>query len=40
MSIGTMEEESVDVNVRLKQPVRQTFSRTSSSIALDFQRPG
>ena len=35
-----MEEEIVDVNVRLNQAVRQQFSKTSSGIALNFQRPG
>ena len=32
MSITTMEEEIVDVNVRLNQAVRQQVSRTSSGI--------
>ena len=32
MSITTMEEEIVDVNVRLNQVVRQQVSRTSSGI--------
>ena len=40
MSTATMEEEIVDVNMRLNQAVRQQFSRTSSGIALNFQRPG
>ena len=40
MSIATMEEEIVEANVRLNQAVRQQFSRTSSGIALNFQRPG
>ena len=35
-----MEEEIVDFNVRLNQGVRQQFSKTSSGIALNFQRPG
>ena len=35
-----MEGEIVDVNVRLKQVMRQRLSRTSSGIASDFQRPG
>ena len=38
MSI-VMEEEIVDVNIRLKQVMRQLFSRTSSGIASNFQRP-
>ena len=38
MSI-VMEGEIVDVNGRLKQVVRQRLSRTSSGIALNFQRP-
>ena len=32
MSIATMEEEIVDVNVRKNQAVTQQFSRTSSGI--------
>ena len=40
MSIATMEEEIVNVNVRLNQDVRQQFSRTSLGTALNFQRPG
>ena len=42
MFIATMEEEIVDVNVRLNQVVTQKFFRTSSGIcmALNFQRPG
>ena len=40
MSIATMEGEIVDVNVRLNQDVRQQFSRTSSGITSNFQRPG
>ena len=40
MSIATMEEEIVDVNMRLDQAVRQWFPRTSSSVALNFQRLG
>ena len=36
MSIATMEEEIVDVNVRLNPAIRQQFSRTSSGIALNF----
>ena len=40
MSIATMEEEIVEVNVRLNQVVRQQFFRSSSDIALNFQRPG
>ena len=40
MSIATMEEEIIDVNVRFNQAVRQRFSRRLSGIALDFQRPG
>ena len=42
MPIVTMEEEIVDVNVRLNQAVTQKFFRTSSGIciALNFQRPG
>ena len=40
MSIVTMEGEIVDVNVRLKQVVRQQFSITSSDIVSNFQRPG
>ena len=39
MSIVAMEGEIVDVNMRLKQVMRQRFSRTSSGIALNFQRP-
>ena len=35
-----MEGEIVDVNVRLKQVVRQRLSRTSLGIALNLQRPG
>ena len=37
MSIATLEEEIVDVTVRLNQAVRQRFSRTPSGMALDFQ---
>ena len=40
MFIVTMEGGIVDVNVSLNQVVRQQFSRTSSGIALNFQRPG
>ena len=40
MSIATIEEEIVDVNVRLNQFVTQQFFRTSSIIAFNFQRPG
>ena len=41
MSIATIEEETVDVNVRLNQVVTQQFFRTSSlGIALNFQRLG
>ena len=32
--------EIVDINVRLKQLMRQRFSRTLLGIALNFQRPG
>ena len=35
-----MEEEIVDVNVRLNQAVRPRFSRPSSDTALNFQSPG
>ena len=35
-----MEEEIVDVNVGLNQAVRRQFSKISSRIALNFQRPG
>ena len=35
-----MEEEIVDINVRLNQAIRQRFSKTSSGIALNFQWPG
>ena len=38
MSTATMEEETVEVNVRLNQAVRQQIFRTSSDIALNFQR--
>ena len=40
MSIAIVEGEIVEVNVRLNQVVRQQFSRTSSGITLNFQRPG
>ena len=40
MSIATMEEEIVDVNVRLSQGVRQQFSRTSLGIALNSRGLG
>ena len=40
MSIVTMEGEIVDINMKLKQVVRQQFSRTSSDIASNFQGPG
>ena len=40
VSIAKMEEEILDVNVRLNQAVRQRLSRTSSDMALNFQRPG
>ena len=40
MFIVTIEGEIVDVNVSLNQVVRQQFSRTSSGITLNFQRPG
>ena len=40
MSIVTMEGEIVDVNMRLKQVMREQFSRISSGIASNFQRPG
>ena len=39
MSIATIEEEIVDVNVRLNQVVTQQFFRTSSGRAMNFQRP-
>ena len=39
-SIVTMEEEIVDVNVKLNQDVTQQFSRTTSGIALNFHRLG
>ena len=35
-----MEEEIIDVNVRLNQAVRQRFSRPSPDIALNFQSLG
>ena len=38
MSIATMEEENVGVSERLNQPMR-AISKTSSCIALNFQRP-
>ena len=40
MSIVTLEEEIIDINVRLNQTMRQWFLRTSSGAALKFQRPG
>ena len=40
MSIVTIEEEIVDVNVRLKQVMRQWFPRKSSGIASNFQKRG
>ena len=40
MSIATMEEEIVDVSVRLNQAMKQRFPKIISSyIALNFQRP-
>ena len=36
MSIATIEEEIVDVNVRLNQVVTQQFFRTSSDITFEF----
>ena len=36
MSIATIEEEIVDVNVRLNQVVTQQFFRTSSGITFEF----
>ena len=40
MSIATMEEEIVDVNLRLNQAVTQQFSKISSGIVSNFQRLG
>ena len=40
MSIVTLEEEIIDINVRLNQAMRRWFLRTSSGAALKFQRPG
>ena len=40
MSIATMEEETIDVNVKLNQSVREQFSRALSGIALNFQMSG
>ena len=34
-----LQQEIVDVNVRLNQAVTQQFSITSSGMALNFQRP-
>ena len=36
MSIATIEEEIVDVNVRLNQVVTQQFFRTSLDITFEF----
>ena len=36
MSIATIEEEILDVNVRLNQVVTQQFFRTSSDITFEF----
>ena len=38
--IGTMEEETVGVNVTLNRAMREQFPRTPSVMALNFQRPG
>ena len=35
-----MEEEIIDVNMKLNQFVREQFSRVLSGIALNFQMPG
>ena len=37
MSITMLEEETVDVNVRLNQAVRQQFARTLSDVTMKFQ---
>ena len=37
MSIVTMEEVIVDVNVRLNQVVRQQFARTLSDVTMSFK---
>ena len=39
-SVATMEEEIVDINVKLNQDVTQQFSETASGIALNFHRLG
>ena len=37
MSITMLEEEIVDVNVRLNQAVRQQFARTLSDVTINLQ---
>ena len=37
MSTAMLEEEMVDINLRLNQAVRQQFARTLSDITMKFQ---
>ena len=37
MSITMLEEEIVDINVRLNQAVRQEFARTLSDVTINLQ---
>ena len=37
MSVAMLEEENVDVNVRLNQVMRQQFARTLSDVTMNFQ---
>ena len=39
MSIAMLEEEIVDVNVKLNQALRQQFARTLSDVTMNLQCP-